>query len=401
MKFYFSVINIFINLLVIICLSSNPIFANDKIERDSTPLKMQMLKYGLFVHYVPGLTTYKNGILCKNIDSLTENFNENKFAQDLSEMKVQYIIFTAWHSKMIPLYPSKIMNYWRPGYNGSGRDLIGDMIKAVTKKGIKVFLYTTPRDGQEFSNSDKEQTGWGTGNNKINGWDPLWDNFNYLKWNDFINDAYAELVERYGNKIEGLFLDEASPNGDSYRVIDYPKLVKTIKKNHPHLILIQNNYGNNYGLDILDKEYNLWGEFKNTNGNYWPAYTIPVATVISSSWWANTAEGKNVIKFSASDLARYIVLESAVNTEGGGIQLAAGPYADGGWETGVKDTFIKVGKLLESIKHSIFNTTPSKIFPTTSGLAIKDLNWGCTTSSLNNYFEYLIFLNLSRVIKYF
>ena len=44
---------------------------------------------------------------------------------------------------------------------------------------------------------------------------------------------------------------------------------------------------------------------------------------------------------------RYIVLQAGINQVGGGINWAAGPYASGGWETGVLPTLNQVGSMYQ------------------------------------------------------
>ena len=61
-------------------------------------------------------------------------------------------------------------------------------------------------------------------------------------------------MDRYGNDILGLYLDEGSGAADSYKVVDYPRLRKTITGKHPHLVMMQNDYGNLYSGDVGNKE---------------------------------------------------------------------------------------------------------------------------------------------------
>jgi len=350
----------------------------------------QPLKYGLFVHYVPGGAMYPDGKQCNDLNELANVFDAQAFADDLASMKVEYLIFTAWHANMNLLYPSEKMNFWRPGHSSS-RDMISDLTRAVKAKGIKVYFYTHPRDGQDFrSDQEKEATGWGAGKNLTEGWNPNWANFNFTKWNNFINDIYGEFADRYGNEIDGIWIDEGSPAGDSYRVVDYGRLRKTIKTRNPNLTIINNFYGTTYACDLGMKEYGPdWGEFAQSDGNKWPAYTIPVGACFAGNWSVTSPLGKNDVQFSASDLFRYTVLEAGANTVGGGVAWATGPYAGKGWGTGVLDTLIKVGKLIEPIASSIKQTLPSTSFPTISGKTINDLNWGVATRSLDNKLEYI------------
>ena len=125
------------------------------------------MKYGFFVHYVWGGDAYsatvnKDGSKPKGLDDLADRFDAEGFARDIQAMNVEYVLFTAWHADMNVLYPSKVMEKWRPGHSAK-RDLIGDMIKACKAKGISVLLYTHPRDGHDFTDADMAKTGWHRG----------------------------------------------------------------------------------------------------------------------------------------------------------------------------------------------------------------------------------------------
>ena len=238
------------------------------------------------------------------------------------------------------------------------------------------MLYTHPRDGHDLRGDDRVKTGWGAGAGS-NAADPDWEQFDYAKWNDFTNDLYGELVDRYGKDIIGLFLDEGSSAGDSHRVVDYPRLRQTIKKNHPHLVMQQNYYGTIYSNDVGVKEYHHWQQFENRDGGAWPAWDIPVASVFATTWWAaKPATEKNTVVYSAEDMFRYTVLQAGANTLGGGMQWAAGPYIGGGWEPGVKETMDRFARYLRPVASSIKGTVASAAFPTQKGAALKNIGWG-------------------------
>lgn len=216
----------------------------------------------------------------------------------------------------------------------------------------------------EISGNDQIVTGWGPG---TGGSDPNWDVFNFQKWNDFTNELYGELVDRYGNNMTGLYLDEGSTAGDSYRVVDYTRLRQTIESRNPHLIMIQNYYGNLYTCDIGDIEYCHWGAFGSTDGSTWPAHTKPVGTCFASNWWATTPAGTNTVWYTAENMFRYTVLQAGANTDGGGVQWATGPYAGGGWETGVDTTMRQVGTYIKAIAPSIKGVYASQAYTTPQG----------------------------------
>ncbi len=349
------------------------------------------MKHGFFVHYVYGgaygnLTIDKNGHPPKSLDELAGNFDVEGFANDLAAWHVEYVIFTAWHANINPLFPSQTMKKWGLDSHYCQRDLLGEIIKACKKRGIQVLFYTHPRDGHDLRGEEQIKTGWGINNGQP---DPDWAKFDFKKWNDFVNDLYGELVDRYGSQIAGLYLDEGSGAGDSYRVVDYPRLRATIKRHNPNLVMIQNFYGNLYSCDVGDKEYCGWGEFAKADGSAWPAYTMPVGTCFATTWWSGTPSGKNTVRFSAEDMFRYTVLEAGANSEGGGVQWATGPYMGGGWETGVEETMRKVGASIQNIAESIKQTIPSTSYVTPAGKRTADLQWGVATKSLDERTEYL------------
>ena len=73
------------------------------------------MKYGLFVHYVYELARYSDGSAPESIDAFADGFHVEAFADSVQRMGVEYLILTAWHYRMRPLYPSAVTERWRPG----------------------------------------------------------------------------------------------------------------------------------------------------------------------------------------------------------------------------------------------------------------------------------------------
>lgn len=360
-------------------------------------------KYGFFVHYVwaggGGLTLKSDGTPPASFEELANGFDAKGFANDMEAWGVEYVIFTAWHANINPLFPSETMRKWGMANHTCERDVLRDLIDACKAKGIPVVLYTHPRDGHDLHGEDRIRTGWGAAKG-IHPGDPDWKEFDYGKWNDFTNELYAELVHRYGKDITGLFLDEGSAAGDSHRVVDYPRLRETIKSRAPHLVLQQNYYGTVYSCDVGVKEYHHWQQFENRDGGAWPAWDLPVASVFATTWWAAKPATENTVVYSAEDMFRYTVLQAGVNTLGGGMQWAAGPYPGGGWEPGVAETMAKFAAYLKPVAPSIKGTVASAAFPTQKGAALKNIGWGVrsvewgvATDSPDQSITYLHILN--------
>lgn len=116
-------------------------------------------KYGIFAHYVQGLTMRPNGTYPSDVDSLAAEFNATQFAADVNSFGADYVIFTAWHLAMRPLYPSAVNESWRPGQSAD-RDVIRDLINALKPYGIRLVLYIHATDGHDFSSTDQALTGW-------------------------------------------------------------------------------------------------------------------------------------------------------------------------------------------------------------------------------------------------
>jgi len=332
------------------------------------------MKYGYFVHYVFGGTRKSDGNWPTDANDMADCFDAEGFAEDLHSMGVEYVIFTAWHYNVVCLWPSAAMERWMPGHTVR-RDLLGDLLDAVKAKGIRVLFYTHPRDGHDMNTADQITTGWGPGSG---GYDPDWNQFNRKKWNDFINDIYADLIDRYGSRIDGMFIDEGSPYGDSWRVVDYPRLRQTVKSRQPDLLMMHNFYGNNYSCDIGATEVSYWQAWvPGTNPNNWPATGRPMSMVMGSNWSATQIPGIFTPRYNTTEMFRMTVLRAGVNsTDGGGVNWACGPYAGGGWESGVLEQMQEIGSWIAAIRPSICNTYPSQSWITPPNSTINSLSNG-------------------------
>ena len=340
---------------------------------------IKKMKYGFFVHYVWGGTAYPatinpDGSIPTGLDELADRFDAERIANDLVSMRVEYVIFTAWHANMNCLWPSPKMQQWLPGH-ASRRDVLRDMITAVRAKGIRVLLYTHPSDGHDLTPAEQSGTGWGP-------------TFDYSRWNDFINDIYGDLISRYGKDIEGVYIDEHG--GQNGKYVDYPRLRKTLKAGNTNLLMLQNDYGDVYNCDLGDEEVFA---FNSTDGNTWPALDIPSTVLLSKNWWASKPKEFFTPKYSPESIFRYTVLKAGVTSVAGGVAWAAGNYPGGGWEAGVLDTMQTVAHYLSPIARSVTNTYASTSYVTGPGATIQSLDWGVATRSIDDRYEYIHVLN--------
>ena len=57
-------------------------------------------RYGLFVHYVPGLSIYPTGGSTSDINVVANNFDAKQLATDAQAFGVEYVVFTVMHYRM-------------------------------------------------------------------------------------------------------------------------------------------------------------------------------------------------------------------------------------------------------------------------------------------------------------
>jgi len=357
----------------------------------------QGMRYGFFVHYVAPSVLYADGRVTQSIDEAADGFDVRGFADDLDAMRVEYLIFTAWHYRVRPLYPSAVMEAWRPG-NCARRDLVGEILEAVSAKGIRVVLYTHPRDGHDFEDEDRVRTGWGLGYEEGRLDTPNPKTFDCAKWNDFMLSLYAELLDRYGRRIDGLYIDGMGPGrfaggaigSQSYEfpIIDYMKIRQIAKSANPNIALIQNYFGYKFTCDFAMPEGFFGYENRHPDTRTWPACEKALAVTAFNSWSAGAVKGPNVARITPEDAARFTVFQSTCNTAGG-VAWASGPYCGGGWENGVMETMTEVGRHMERLGESVKDVVPSTSWPTVSGDTLESRDWVTASSSRDGMHEYI------------
>ena len=66
-------------------------------------MSYESMRYGFIVHYFAPSTFYKEGTIVTDPNEAANNFNVEQFVEDISSMKLEYVILTAWHYLMVPL----------------------------------------------------------------------------------------------------------------------------------------------------------------------------------------------------------------------------------------------------------------------------------------------------------
>lgn len=358
----------------------------------------EQYKYGLFVHFVGDLSIRADGSHPRTMNELVQDFDVEAFADQVASMNVQYLILTAWHYKMRPLYPSAVTEKWRPG-NSPSRDLLGEIIDAVTARGIGMILYTHPRDGHDFDDEDRLATGWGIGHEKDWLDTPDFSTFDYKKWNTYIKELYTELAQRYGKKLLGFYTDGVGPYKgkhpkmeQNFQIVDYLMIRDIMKSVNPNIAMIQNYFGYLFSNDYAMPE-GFFG-YEDVTGwdvSHWPAAEKGMALCpFTGGWWPEPIpRGKDVRKASVKNMVQYTLFYASCSNSGG-LAFASGPYCEGNlWPVGVLETLQEAGRELARFDESVFHAGPSQSYPTVSGDTLGSKHYRFFTTSTDGRFEYL------------
>jgi autotransporter-associated beta strand protein len=298
--------------------------------------RWKTLKYGIFSHYVwwgyDG-TVDINGVHPTSADDVASKFNAAQYADDCVTAGAQYVVFTAWHANTLPLWPSAVMQRWAPWASvPTQRDVVSDAIDACKARGLRVFLYTHP-------------------------YQPV-----VADQNGFINELYTETIERYGSRIDGLWIDENTLDGTQDSLVDYKRLITTIKQLNPDLVTMQNG-GQTYTVDMGGPEVVGSWNFGWSECMYNLIHSQPGLT--------------------SEDMFRTNVLSAAANFEGGGVHWCI----DGVGLGGLSETSraFAVGRYLSPVRESVCDTKPSASFPPPykdgRQITYNTVDWVATTST--------------------
>lgn len=303
------------------------------------PTPFADMHLGLFAHYTYvgkpyewGWTQWADGTPARSLDDLADHLDTEDFAATAASMRAQYVLFTTFHANMNVLFPSRTIQRHLPGH-AAHRDAIGDLIRSLKARKIRVILYFHPSDGHDLTLADQNRVGWN---------DPP----PHQRWNDFINELLAEVVDRYGSELSGYYFDGGLP-----RLVDAARLRRTVMERQPNAWMIQNS-----GLNRACVDY---GATEDRMKPPYPSTPWLRCQTIADEWWAKQA----VVNWSPELAYRYTVMQASVlNRMGGGTAWSFGPHPGGKWELGVRSFCTHLGTLVDRAGKSLFGTRPSKAY---------------------------------------
>jgi len=358
-------------------------------------------KYGMFIHHILREARYADGSQAQTIDEMADAFDTEGFADSLARMGVEYIIYTAWHFAVQPLYPSAVSEKWRPG-NCPKRDLLGDIIDSVRARGIHVLFYTHPRDGHDFSEDDKEKTGWGRGRHESDEQQPCYDTFRYDQWNEYMLELYTELADRYAARLTGFYTDGNGPKDPAdylyppkdHQIVNYLKIRNIMKSRNPKLVTFQNYYGNVYTQDYGNSEtYTVYigSAFGNGHSEKWHCAKKNATTLSPFCGWAcaSSRNTEKMVNWAFKDMLRFTMFNGSCS-ECGNVLFASATFIEGNlWSVGVEETMIDLKNELSRFKDSFMDAVPSTSYPTFPGSTLERNNYCFWMSDEKSEYEYL------------
>lgn len=362
--------------------------------------------YGGFFHYISEFggkgTVYSDGTMVQTVDEAAEAFDAAAFARTMDELGVEYVLFTVWHGDGRTLFPSTTNQRWRDDRRGTGttakksysdRDVIMDLLDELDKYGIELHLYTHPHDGgYDFTADDQALTG------------ALDSADDYAVWNQYINELYYELCERYGDRIKGLWFDGYGSETGSKA--NQARLRSTCLSFYPGMILTMNTAYQegvvNPKTQYTCPDYRAWeiskqGDYINDMKFSRHQSAIEIA---KAGWWATKGKDVTIDCNSAEEMFAYLVAMSSISTHGGFVPstgfyaVREGEVLDNYLMTGIYDQLKRLNdRYLSPVKESILGTANSTAYITTENIDVADLAWGIANESQDGKYIYLHVLN--------
>ncbi len=270
---------------------------------------------GVFVHYLNGLQNNREQIhsLGKETswDQCVREFDTERFAETMKQVGAGYVIFTVMQVTRHMIAPNatydRISGY-KPGEACATRDLVLDLHKSLSKRGIPLMLYWTG-DGPRADPKAGPAFGCGT---------PVTTEF-VRKWASVVE----EYGRRYGDKVVGYWVDGMYP----FIGYDDEKLgimARALKAGNQKRIIALNQ-----GVDPKVMSYTRHEDF--TTGEQNRFFDMPTGRWIDGEQWhilsfLGPTWAQPGCMYTKTELADYV---SEVHRRGGVVSIDVLLYRDG------------------------------------------------------------------------
>ncbi len=327
--------------------------------------------------YLDTCGVFSDGRMPTDINEIADAFDVQGFADFCHEVGLQYVNFTLYHAHMYMLCPNAALDRWLPGHT-SRRDVLRELIDALHAYGIRFQVYIHASVGDTMTDAEREATGY----NEPEG--------RFKRWNDFINDVFSDLCDRYGSDIDSYYFDMIfdQPFMD---MVDIPRLRSLFRTKCPDSVITGNGEANDL-VDFSSREdCSIYIESEYDRYSTAVQHVVLLPAHESKGWWSSVpTDHPSVVKYSPEHLYRTIVLNAGSNTCGGGVAFGFGPYCDSGFEPGIRETMKGLWELIKPVSESILDTVPSGSWVTPSAVKISELPYGFTAvTSGSGEYEYI------------
>ena len=316
-------------------------------------------KFGLFIHWglyavpagfwngrvVPGASEWlmhTEKIPVKDYEKLTARFNPIKFdpddwVQKARSFGAKYVVITAKHHDGFCLFDSEFTNYNIVKATPFGRDIIGELSKAVKKQGLKMgFYYSQTLD-------------WHHPNGMGNDWD---QNPKEKDFEDYFQ-AYSvpqvgELIEKYDPDL--IWFDIFTP---TYEMARY--LREYVYRKKPSLVV--NGRIDPPTIGWIKGFGTAFGDYASVGDNEIPPdrlnYDWEVPMTHNDSWGFKSSDQNWK---SAGKIVQTLV---TVVSRGGNLLFNVGPAPEGEMPGPSVEALSEVGNWLKVNAESVYGTRPA------------------------------------------
>lgn len=270
------------------------------------------------------------------------NFDANKWAAMAKEMGVKYLRITTKHHEGFCLWPSKYTNF-DIASTPYKKDLLGELVKACDKVGIKVSLYYSILDwhNPDYRSSIKSKE----------------DNLAFKKYIKYVKNQLTELLNRYPSIIGMWFDGTWDKSWKNHGKISYG-LEQYLKKIHPGLIVNARLRADENGARHFDSNGHLMGDYEDGYERKLPSYKDTkvlgydweaIMTIPENQWGYNKIWNGHV----KSPIELIKMMAQSVSM-GGNFMVNFGPKPDGTFRIEERYTAKTIGQWMKENGAAIY-----------------------------------------------
>jgi len=309
------------------------------------------------------------------------DFDADAWAAMAKKMGAKYVRITTKHHEGFCLWPSKYTDF-DIASSPYKKDLLGELIDACNKAGLKVSLYYSILDWHhpDWRSSIKSES----------------DSVAYTKYKKYVKNQLTELLERYPSIIGMWFdgtWDKSWKNDGEFSY----KLEKYLKKIHPGLIVNARLRADEYGARHFDSNGHLMGDYEDGFERKLPSASDTavlgydwegIMTIPENQWGYNKIWNGHV---KTAD--EMIELMTQAVSMGGNFLVNFGPKPDGSFRMEEQYMAKAIGAWMKVNGRAIYGCDHA--------YGWEKQNWGYYTSDTVNHKIYMVVFNtpISGLLK--